>query len=77
MIKKEAKKILKYKDLATEIQVMWNVNIQVGATGTNPKSHKTAQQRTGKARNRRTGENSHIRCSTLTSESTAVHVQNI
>jgi hypothetical protein len=39
VIKKEAKKILKYKDLITEIQHMWNVKAQVipgiiGATGT-------------------------------------------
>jgi hypothetical protein len=40
VIKKEAKKILKYKDLALEIQHMWNVNTKVipiiiGANGTN------------------------------------------
>jgi len=39
VIKKEAEKILKYKDLTTEIQRMWNVKIKVipviiGATGT-------------------------------------------
>jgi hypothetical protein len=39
VIKKEAKKILKYKDLITEIQRMWNVKTKVtpvitGATGT-------------------------------------------
>ena len=39
MIKKEAEKILKYKDLITEIQRMWNVKAEVipliiGATGT-------------------------------------------
>ena len=38
-IKKEAEKILKYKDLTTEIQSMWNVKTKVipvimGATGT-------------------------------------------
>jgi len=39
VIKKEAEKILKYKDLTIEIQLMWNVRTKVipviiGATGT-------------------------------------------
>ena len=39
MIKKESEKILKYKDLTTEIQRMWNAKTKVipviiGATGT-------------------------------------------
>jgi len=39
VIKKEAEKILKYKDLTIEIQPMWNVKTKVipviiGATGT-------------------------------------------
>jgi hypothetical protein len=43
VIKKEAKKILKYKDLTIEIQHMWNVKIKVipviiGTTGTISKS---------------------------------------
>ena len=43
VIKKEAEKILKYKDLITEIQRMWNVEAKVipviiGATGTISKS---------------------------------------
>jgi hypothetical protein len=42
-IKREAEKILKYKDLTVEIQRMWNVKTRVipviiGATGTNSKS---------------------------------------
>jgi hypothetical protein len=43
MIKKEAEKILKYKDLTIEIQRMWNVKTSVipaiiGPTGTISKS---------------------------------------
>jgi len=43
VIKKEAEKILKYKDLAIEIQRMWNVKtkailVTIGATGTISKS---------------------------------------
>jgi hypothetical protein len=43
VIKKEAEKILKYKDLTTEIQRMWNVKTKVtpvikGANGTISKS---------------------------------------
>jgi hypothetical protein len=43
VIKKEAKKILKYKDLIIEIQHMWNIKTKVtsviiGATGTISKS---------------------------------------
>jgi hypothetical protein len=39
VIKKEAEKILKYKDLAREMQRVWNVKVKVipviiGATGT-------------------------------------------
>jgi hypothetical protein len=39
VIKKETEKILKYKDLTTEIQRMWNVktkviSVMIGATGT-------------------------------------------
>jgi hypothetical protein len=43
VIKKEAEKILKYKDLITEIQRMWNVKtkvtpVMITATGTISKS---------------------------------------
>jgi hypothetical protein len=40
VIKKEAEKILKYKDLTIEIQRMWNVKtpVIIGATGTISKS---------------------------------------
>jgi hypothetical protein len=43
VIQKEAEKILKYKDLTIEIQLMWNVKTRVipvitGATGTISKS---------------------------------------
>ena len=43
VIKKEAEKILKYKDLTIEIQRMWNVKskaipVIIGATGTVSKS---------------------------------------
>jgi hypothetical protein len=43
VIQKEAEKILKYKDLTTEIQRMWNVktrviSVMIAATGTISKS---------------------------------------
>jgi hypothetical protein len=43
VVKKEAEKILKYKDLTIEIQLMWNVKTKVipvitGATGITSKS---------------------------------------
>jgi hypothetical protein len=43
VIKREAEKILKYKDITTETQRMWNVKTKVipvitGATGTTSKS---------------------------------------
>jgi hypothetical protein len=50
VIKKEAEKILKYKDLTTEIQYMWNVKTKVipviiGATATISKSFKKTSLR--------------------------------
>jgi len=46
VIKKEAEKILKYKNLITEIHCMWNMKAKLipvitGVTGTNSKSLKT------------------------------------
>jgi len=57
VIKKEAEKILKFKDFRIGIQRMWNVKAKVipviiGATGTISKSLKTVpEQHTEKARN--------------------------
>jgi len=59
VIKKEAEKILKYKDLTIEIQRMWNVKTKAipvigGATGTISKSfRKYTYQETMKSRNSR------------------------
>ena len=57
VIKKEAEKILKYKDLTIEIQHMWSVKAQVipviiGATATHFKITQTVpEQHITKARN--------------------------
>ena len=53
MIKKEAEKILKCKDLTIEMQRMWNVKTKVipviiGATGTISVIRETRDQHTGK-----------------------------
>jgi hypothetical protein len=57
VIKKEAEKIIKYKDLTIEVQRMWHVKTEVipvltGANGTISLSLKTkSEQHTGEARN--------------------------
>ena len=53
VIKKEAEKILKYKDLTIETQRVWNVKTKVipviiGATGTISVIQKIREQHTGK-----------------------------
>jgi len=66
VIKKEAEKILKYKDLTVEIQRMWNVKTKViaviiGATGTVSKSlRKYLSNIPGKYKVKELTENSHI-----------------
>jgi len=80
VIKKEAEKILKYKDLTIEIQHMWNVKTKVipviiGATGTISKSFRNyVSNIPGKHEVKTTTENSHIGHCTHTSESTNVKV---
>jgi hypothetical protein len=75
VIKKEAEKALKYKDLIIEIQRMWNVKTKVmpviiGATGTISKSfRKYLSSIPG------TTENSYIGHSRYTSESTNVEAE--
>jgi hypothetical protein len=70
VIQKEAEKILKYKDLTIEIQLMWNVKSRVipviiGATGTISKSFRKYVGTT---------ENCHIGHCTHTAESADVKV---
>ena len=82
MIMKEAKKILKYKDLVIEIQRMWNVKMKVilaliGATAAISKSLRLPEQHAGKARNKGTAKNSHIEHFTHTAGSADVKIQNI
>jgi hypothetical protein len=81
VIKKEAEKILKYKDLTIEIQRMWNVKTEVipvirGETGTISKSfRKYVSNITRKSRSCGTAENSHIGHCTHTSESANVEME--
>ena len=76
--KKEAEKILKYKDLTIEIQRMWNVKTRVmpviiEATGTISKSfRKYVSDIPGNNDVKKTTENSHIGHCTHTSESVKV-----
>ena len=81
LIKKEAEKILKHKDLTIEIQRMWNVKNK-GDTSNNRGDwdyfkviKKIREQHTGKTRSQGTTENSHIRQCTHTAESTNVKLQ--
>jgi hypothetical protein len=78
MIKKEAEKVLKYKDLIVEIQRMWNVKTKVipvitGAIGTISKSFRKYVSNIPGSQG--TTENSHIGHCTHTSESTDVKIQ--
>jgi hypothetical protein len=79
VIKKEAEKILKYKDLITEIQGMWNVKTKTSYNRSNWNHFKILQkilkQRTRKARYQGTTENSYIGHSTHTAESANVEAQ--
>jgi len=79
VIKKEAEKILKYKDLIIEIQCMWNVKTKVipvitGATGTFSKSFRKYVSNIPE-NHEGTTENSHIGHCTHTSESANVDIQ--
>jgi hypothetical protein len=78
VLKKEAEKIRKYKDLLIKIQCMWNVKTKVtpviiGATGTISKFvRKYLSSIPGK---QGTTKNSYIGHSTHTAESTGVEAQ--
>jgi len=84
VIKKEAEKILKYKDLITEIQRMWNVTANVipvitGTTGTiSEPLRQYLNNIPGKhAITKLQKKNSHVGHCTQTAESANVKVQNI
>jgi hypothetical protein len=80
-IKKEAEKILKYKNLTTEIQRMWNVETNVipviiGATGTISKSFRKYVSNTpGNHEVKELQKSSHIGHCTHNSESANVEIQ--
>jgi len=81
LIKTEAEKILKYKDLTIEIKRMWNVKTKVipvitGATGTISKSfRKYVSNIPGNHEVKGTTENNHIGHCTHTAESANVEIQ--
>ena len=84
VLKKEAEKILKYKDLVLEIQRTWNVKakaipVKIGATGTVSRSlRQYLNSIPGKNKIKELQEKkSHIGHCIYTSESTDVKVQNI
>jgi len=83
VIKKEAEKILKYKELVIEIQRMWNVkakmiSVKIGAIGTILKSlRQYLSNIPGKHEIKEIQKNSHIGHCTHTTESANVNVQNI
>ena len=81
MLRKEAEEILKYKELTTEIQRMWNVKTEmmpviIGGTGTvSELFRKYVSNIPGKHEVKELTENSHIGHCTHTAESTDVKVQ--
>jgi hypothetical protein len=82
VIKKEAEKILKYKNLTTESQCMWNVNAKVipviiEVTGTITITWTIPEKHTRTPHNEGTAKNSHIGQCTHIAESANVKVQNI
>jgi len=81
VIKKEDEKILKYKDLITEIQRMWNVkarviSIVIGATGTISKSLRQYLSNIPEKHKIKELKKIHIGHCTHTAESANVKVQN-
>ena len=75
MIKKESKEILKYKNLTTAIECMWNVKNKNG-TGNNRSNwnrlkiiQTIPEQHTGEVQSQGSTANSHTGCCTRLSES--------